>query len=190
MLGTMSVAAEHEPQVRPLHLAEYLALDRQGFFDDEHVELLDGRIYVVADEGPPHAAINARMNRALIEGIPVDVGEVRVGSPLHISDLSSPQPDFSVVVPSTMYRAVHPTTALLVVEVAHSSRAMDLGLKATLYAAAGITDYWVVDVTRNQVVVHRDPDGPRFATVTHHDEGVVTALHVPTLAVDVGALLR
>jgi Uma2 family endonuclease len=190
MLGGMSSTAEHEPRVRPLHLAEYLALDRQGFFDDERVELLDGRIYVVADEGPPHAVINARMNRALVEGIPADVGDVRVGSPLHISDLSSPQPDFSVVVPSTAYRAVHPTTALLVVEVARSSRAMDLGLKATLYAAAGITDYWVVDVPRHEIVVHREPEGPRFATVTRHRENVVSALHFPSLAVDVATLLR
>ena len=35
---------------------------------------------------------------------------------------------------------------LLVVEVADSSLGFDTGEKADLYAAAGIADYWVVDV--------------------------------------------
>jgi Uma2 family endonuclease len=51
------------------------------------------------------------------------------------------------------------------VEVADSSLAFDIGDKASLYAAAGITDYWVVDLAHGRLYVFRDPrpeQGQRF----------------------------
>jgi Uma2 family endonuclease len=190
MLGTMTVEdVEQTPRTRPLYRREYEALAAQGFLADEDVELLDGRIVLLADEGPPHADVNSRLTRILVEAVPAEEGEVRVGSPLAISDLSLPQPDFAVVAPSASYRAAHPTTASLVIEVAHSSRRTDLGLKAVLYAAARIGDYWVVDLTRDELVVHREPAGTTFASVTRHRDGRVRALRHPGVAVDIGELL-
>jgi Uma2 family endonuclease len=53
--------------------------------------------------------------------------------------------------------ATQPTTAVLAVEVADTSLATDRGEKAQLYAAAGIADYWVVDLNNRLLIVHRDP---------------------------------
>lgn len=181
---------ELAPRIRPLYRREYEALVEQGFFADEDLELLDGRIVRAAEEGPPHAGINSRLTRVLIEAIPAEEGEVRVGSPLAISDLSLPHPDFAVVAPLVSYRAAHPTTASLVIEVADSSRRTDLGFKAVLYAAAGIRDYWVVDLTRDELVVLREPAGTTFGAVTRHRDGVMRAMAHPGLAVDVRSLLR
>lgn len=175
---------------RPLRRTEYEALGRQGAFDDEKVELLDGQIVYAAEEGPPHAGICARLNRILVEGIPASEGEVRVGNPFALSELSEPEPDFFVTTPSATYRAAHPRSASLVIEVAQTSRARDLGIKAALYAAAGVTDYWVVDLKRNVVVVHRDPLGTTFATVTVHDAGKLRPLHHSGVVIDVADLLR
>lgn len=58
-----------------------------------------------------------------------------------------------------------------------------------MYAATGVPDYWVVDLTRSVVVVHRDPQGTAFRSVTAHQDGVLTALHHPGVAVDVRELL-
>jgi Uma2 family endonuclease len=176
--------------IRPIRRAEYEALNAQGFFADERVELLDGRIVVAEEEGPPHAAVIRRLNRILVESVPASEAEVGVGNPVGLSDLSSPQPDLMLIPPAATYRAAHPTTASLVIEVAHSSRRKDLGLKAVLYAAAGIPDYWVVDLTRDEIVVHRDPAGPSFARVTRHGTGKIQALRHPAVVVDVAALLR
>lgn len=181
---------ELAPRIRPLYRREYEALVEQGFFANEDLELLQGHIVRAAEEGPPHAGINSRLNRVLVEAIPAEEGEVRVGSPLAISDLSLPHPDFAVVAPRLTYRAAHPTTASLVIEVADSSRRVDLGFKAVLYAAAGLRDYWVVDLTRDELVVHREPAGTTFASITRHRDGVVRALSHPGLAVDVRDLLR
>jgi Uma2 family endonuclease len=185
------VGADLTPRTRPVYRREYEALGRQGFFDDEKVELLDGHIVYAAEEGPPHAEVCSRLNRLLVEAIPASEGTVRVGNPFALSDLSEPEPDFLVAAPRPQtYRSTHPETASLVIEVAHTSRGRDLGLKARLYAEEGVADYWVVDLARDKIVVHRDPAGDQFDAVTRHRDGVVRALHHPGVAVDVADLLR
>jgi Uma2 family endonuclease len=177
-------------RTRPMYRREYEALGELGFFEAERVELLDGRVVYAADEGSDHAAVTRRLNRILVEHIPADEGEIGVGNPLAISNLSEPQPDFMVVAPRAGYRAAHPTTATLVIEVAHSSLHLDLGMKAALYAGAGIPDYWVVDLDHDEIVIHRDPVGGAFRSVTHHRQGVVRPLHHGGVVVDVRDLLR
>ena len=68
----------------------------------------------------------------------------------------------------TDYRLRHPAPEeiALVVEVSDTTVAYDLGGKASLYARAGIADYWVVLVSENTVVVHRDPTPSGYSTVT------------------------
>jgi len=70
---------------------------------------------------------------------------------------SESQPDVLVVAGTRREYSDHPTTAALVVEVADSSLAFDIGEKASLYAAAGIADYWVLDLSHNRSYVFRDP---------------------------------
>lgn len=178
-------------QRRPLYRTEYEALGQLGTFNEEKVELLDGHLVHAAEEGPPHAAVCARLARILFETIPASEGEIRVGNPVALSELSEPEPDFLVAPPQPHnYRAGHPEGASLLIEVAETSRDRDLGLKARLYAAGGVSDYWVVDVAREEVVVHREPAGTTFNDVTHHREGRVRARHHPSVEVDVSPLLR
>ena len=175
---------------RPLYRTEYEALGRQGAFEDEKVELLDGQIVYAAEEGPPHAEVCSRLTRILVEGIPADEGTVRVGNPFALSDLSEPEPDLLVAPPTpATYRAGHPTVASLVIEVAHTSRDRDLELKAGLYAAGGVPDYWVVDLVRRELVVHRDPAGSAYRSVTRHRDDTVRPLEHPQVAIDVAELL-
>lgn len=188
MLAGMSESELCLP-TRPLYRTEYEALGALGFFDDEKVELLDGQVVLVAEEGPAHGAVYRRLNHILIEAVPAEEGEVGVGNPLSLSNLSSPQPDFMVVAPSDFYREAHPTTASLVIEVSKASRRLDLGFKAVLYAAAGIPEYWVVDLVRDEIVVHREPAVQTWESIARHRDGVVRALRHPAVAVDVRALL-
>ena len=66
-----------------------------------------------------------------------------------------------------------------------TSRAVDLGRKAALYAAAAIPDYWVLDIEGRRLVVHRDPADGRYATIESlTDTDTVTAAGLPfTVAV-------
>ncbi len=114
--------------------------------------------------------------------------ELAVQSPLMVaSPISRPEPDLAIVPPAPRER--HPSGAVLVVEIGIGSRAIDLGPKAAVYAAAGTPDYWMLDVESRTLVVHREPDGDRFARVQRlPDDATATALSVP-LNVAVAALL-
>lgn len=83
----------------------------------------------------------------------------------------------------------YPAQAVLVIEVSVTSRAVDLGRKAAIYAAAGIPDYWVLDIADRRLVVHRHPTDGRYSDVVElTDADTVTAAHLP-LTVAVADLL-
>jgi len=68
---------------------------------------------------------------------------------------------------------------VLVIEISRSSRQLDLGRKAELYAEADIPEYWVLDVERRELVVHRDPRDGRYKSVrTLGEHETVTAVAV------------
>jgi Uma2 family endonuclease len=76
-----------------------------------------------------------------------------------------------------------PADLRLVVEIAHSSLTFDLTTKASLYARAGIVEYWVLDVTQRRLIVHRDPAAGRYTSVVSYDETEsVAPLAVPDAA--------
>ncbi|HEY2895310.1 MAG TPA: Uma2 family endonuclease, partial [Pirellulales bacterium] len=83
---------------------------------------------------------------------------VRPQMPLVLGLSTDPVPDIAVV-PGTPrdYAAIQPRTALLMVEIAESSLGYDTREKSSLYAAAGITDYWVLDLPHRALHVFRDP---------------------------------
>jgi Uma2 family endonuclease len=78
--------------------------------------------------------------------------------PLALSDDSEPEPDLAVVAgDARVYMKEHPTTALLVVEVADSSLAFDRQRKGRIYAAAAIPEYWIVNLAERVLEVYRMP---------------------------------
>lgn len=160
-------------EVRGLTRREYDLLVDAGAFADEKVELLHGRLYRGSPSGPRHAWVIELLNELLSIAYR-GVARVRVQLPLAAGDDAEPEPDLAVV--ERRPRGGHPASAWLVVEVADSSRTRDLSLKAPVYAAAGVDPYWVVDLTQEQVVVHRDPHGDAYGTVERVGPGERLAL--------------
>ncbi len=58
----------------------------------------------------------------------------------------------------------------LLVEISDSTLDYDLSVKATLYARAGIAEYWVLDVNGRRLISHRDPKGDTYSSVTIYGE--------------------
>jgi Uma2 family endonuclease len=138
---------------------EYFALIDQGVLSpDDRVELLEGVIVAMPPSNPPHASVVARVTRALSRTAG-DRAAVRCQLPLVLGRHGVPDPDVAVVEPrEDDYFTTHPRTALLVVEVADSSLKQDRLTKGPLYAAAGIPEYWIVNVPDDCIEVHRHPD--------------------------------
>jgi len=127
------------------------------FGPEERVELIAGEILQMAPQGPSHSTGTSRLYR-VIETAFGSGFYVRSQLPLALGQESEPEPDV-VVVPGSIedYEDAHPTSAVLVVEVADTTLTYDRTIKASLYAAAGIADYWIVNLVDHLVEVHRDP---------------------------------
>jgi Uma2 family endonuclease len=121
------------------------------------VELLGGQLIVAEPQGSDHFAAL----RAVEEALRAAFGpgwEVRGQGPLALDDESEPEPDVAVVPGSFRdYRHHHPSRAVLVVEVSEASLALDREHKGSLYARAGVADYWIVNLVDRGLEVRRDP---------------------------------
>ena len=118
--------------------------------------------------------------------------------PIALADDSAPEPDIAVVPGArTDYRDAHPAHPALVVEVAEASLDFDRRDKGSLYARAGIPDYWIVNLVDHVVEVYRDPVadltapfGWRYAAVERvRPPARLTLLELPQAVVNVAALL-
>ena len=138
--------------------AEYGQMIEQGLFrPDDRLELLDGVLVVREPQHDRHALAIRRVDAALRPHFGVG-WLLAMQLPLALDEMSEPEPDFSVVHASlTELRGGHPRHAALIVEVAESSLAIDRGYKATLYARAGIVEYWIVNLVDRALEVHRAP---------------------------------
>jgi len=180
---------------------EYFALVEAGRLDpDARVELLEGVIVGKSPQTPRHAATVSLVQKALVpvfdDGVFDDdvVDSVVMNQrPFIASDRSSPEPDVAVV-PGTErdYVERHPSSALLVVEVADSSLSQDRLTKSRIYAAAGVPEYWIVNLVDEVVEFHRSPDaGQRLysETTTLARPDSIHPVHAPRVAVQVADLL-
>ncbi|MGM0574914.1 MAG: Uma2 family endonuclease [Myxococcota bacterium] len=182
MLEPSDIAPE---TARPLRRAEYERLVESGAFEDERVELLHGVNVRMSPRGTAHTDVVRRLNMLLA---PLLAGRaaVSVQAPLAVTDDSEPEPDLAVVAPDLGWDE-HPTTASLVVEVADTSLNKDRRVKSALYAAAGVEEYWIVDLPGRAVEVRTDPTEGEYRTVARYGHGgSVTLRAFPdiTLVVD------
>ena len=124
---------------------------------EDRVELIDGDIIAVTPQKSRHATAVSLAGTALRQAFGDDV-HVRSQLPLALDRTSEPEPDIAVVAGSPRdYRDAHPSTALLIVEIADTSLEFDRTKKAALYARAGILDYWIVNLVDEVVEVHGNP---------------------------------
>jgi Uma2 family endonuclease len=144
-----------EPLSRCWTKAEYYRLGELGFFTGQRVELWEGEIVVMSPQGPLHYSVVDRVSGVLRRYFE-PAQHVRMQGPLDLQLVTEPEPDLAIVPPGD-YSQGHPRSALLIVEVSDSSLAIDRGPKGSLYAHAGIADYWVVNVVNDQLEVYRDP---------------------------------
>lgn len=144
-----------------------------GVLDDARVELLDGEIVRMPPQSHPHAASTRWLRTALVRGL--DPVRWIVGShePVVLSDWSEPEPDVWLARAADTPTGAHPATpaVVLLVEVSWTSQFVDRRRKLPLYAAAGVPEYWIVDLHRGVVDVHRFPIVERYEQVTRVARG-------------------
>lgn len=149
-------------QVHRLTPEQYLELSEAHPEAFDRTELVNGVVYDMAAQYMPHARTVRWFFRQLEMALPTHEvffsGSVLAGRGL-------PEPDVFVLKSGMPWNGDGPFLGerlLLVVEVAASTRVRDLQAKPLDYAAAGIPHYWVVDLDRDEFVVHRVPSGSGY----------------------------
>jgi Uma2 family endonuclease len=140
---------------------EYHRMGQVGILPErERVELIDGEVLAMTPVGARHGACVASANRALVKAAGNDA-IVQPQGATQLNLFSEPQPDIMLLRPRDDFYAAHhpgPEDVLLVVEIADSSLDYDRGVKARLYAAAGIQEYWLADLKANILWRLSSPD--------------------------------
>lgn len=177
-----------------LTLDEYHRMIARGAFNDlrgRHIELIRGELREMAPQGPWHSDTVRWLTNWSRRSIDETQAALSIQLPLSIPNLDSePEPDIVWAKPKS-YRMQHPQPddVLLLIEVAHSSLSEDLGENARLYAAAGIRDYWVIDLAHTLVHVFRGPSPSGYASEESFGEGaVIYPLAAPHAALVVSEL--
>ncbi len=146
------------PLKRWITRAEFEALMASGVFaPEERLELLAGELIRREPVGTQHAVAVTLVSELLTRLTPQNL-HVRVQLPLALGEYDEPFPDIAVVAGSPRdYLQEHPTTAVLVVEIAETSLRTDRDIKGSLYAQAGIPEYWLLNLKERVLEVYRDP---------------------------------
>lgn len=170
---------------------EYQQLTETGIFAQRRVELIEGQVLKMNAMGPRHSVALTLLNKLLMK-VFGDHFNVQIQQPLAISDASMPEPDASITSGDPRdYRDSIPESALLVIEVADTTLRFDRTTKARIYANANIMEYWIINLTNEQVEIHRQPvmnSGYVERKIAKRGEQI-TPLCVPGITIQVDDLL-
>ena len=173
-------------------VADYHRMIAAGVLDDHPVELIDGEMVVMSPESVPHASISSDAGEYLMHLL-WERAHVRAAKPITLHTVNSePEPDLAIVRRAPqMYRDHHPypEDIFWLVEYANTSLSKDLDQKKRLYAAAGIAEYWVVNLREMSVLVFRDPESGTYRSEQTLDSDIIHPVAFPDLAISVNRLL-
>ncbi|MBA3923207.1 MAG: Uma2 family endonuclease [Nostocaceae cyanobacterium] len=174
-------------------VAEYHQMIETGILSpDERIELIEGKIIEMSPQGPPHATTTGCVSEYLTQLLGSRVA-IRIQVPVTLQPKSEPESDIALVLPpQRRYRDHHPTASeiFLVIEIADSTLVGDCEIKKKMYAKAGISDYWVIDVKNNHLFVFRSPAGDVYLQEIELGRGDrVTPLAFPDVIVLIDELL-
>ncbi len=154
-----------QPTPYRFSVVEYHQMADGGVFgEDDRVELLEGEVVEMAPIGSRHAGCVNRLTMFYAGRLAGRV-IVAVQNPVRLSEHSEPQPDLALLRPRPdAYACGHPgpEDVLLVVEVADATAIWDRRHKLPLYAAAGLAEVWLIDLTAAVVEVCRQPEGGAY----------------------------
>lgn len=166
-------------------------LQEAGLLDPQRYELIEGELVLKVPKGYQHmlAVVHlvALMHQIFGPYHVLPEGTINLNPEDHPK--SAPEPDITVMrCPMAELGAPpSPDDILLAVEVSGSSFVYDMTTKASLYARAGIREYWVVDFEARRVIVHRQPEEGKYRDLAaYRGDETIAPLAAPdrTIVVD------
>ena len=156
-------------------------------------ERLDGDVLFLPPHSDAHVACVNRLTRLLSDAVG-DQATVSVQNPISLDEQSEPVPDVVLVSPTAASAGrATPREILLLIEVSDSSFALthDRGRKAAAYARSGIPECWIVDLTSQQMLVHRSPASGGYRDIRNlPGDATLTVSALPGVSLSCGDVLN
>jgi Uma2 family endonuclease len=173
-------------------LEQYHQMIAAGILDNQRVELLNGEIIEMSPEGEPHAFYASTVGDYL-RTLLGNRAQIRESHPITIpATQSEPEPDIAIVQPlgrEYLQHHPYPENIFWLIEFSNASLKKDLDPKANAYAAAGILEYWVVDLQVMELIVMRDPMNGAYQSQVKLTDGTICPIAFPNVSVSVKQLL-
>ncbi|MEQ8998266.1 MAG: Uma2 family endonuclease [Coleofasciculus sp. B1-GNL1-01] len=170
---------------------EYHRMIAAGILEDRRVELLQGEIVEISPEGEPHAYFSSEAGEYLMRRLS-DRAMVRLAKPITLPNNSEPEPDIAIVQRLGREYLDHhpyPDNIFWLIEYSESSLEKDLEIKRKIYAQVGISEYWVINLQRRQLIVFRDPQDGEYASRSALAGGIIYPLAFPDISISVDSIV-
>jgi len=154
---------EPEEEFKPLPYRwtreQFYQMGDMGLFEGRRAILIEGEILAMPAMGRKHRTAIILADEMLRGAFGKDFF-LSVQCPFDIGEATDPEPDIAIVrggARDFLGRGL--TDAALIVEVSDTTHRYDRREKASLYAKAGVSDYWIVNLDKKppQLEVYRQP---------------------------------
>ena len=174
-------------------VAEFLRMAEVGLLaEDDRVELVQGEIVELSPINVAHASTVSRLLAVLTRVLGQRV-ILSVQNPVQLDNESLPQPDIALLRPRDDFYSTHhpgPEDVFLLVEVSDTTLNYDRRTKSMLYGAAGIIEYWIVNLSEQRIEVYREPQSDGYRTTTRYAPGeTLSPLAFPGVDIDTAEIL-
>lgn len=145
---------------RKISAADYVRMGQAGLLPEHGVELIEGEIFDMSPVGSKHFSCVNTLLELLIEQLGRKV-IVSVQNPVQLNQFSLPEPDIAILLRSPdrySSQLPGPSDVLLIIEVADSTLKFDKEVKLPLYAAAGIPEYWIINLESQEIESYWNPE--------------------------------
>ena len=124
--------------------------------------------------------------------------EIRVQEPIILPSNSEPEPNILIAKKKDdNYLSAHPTVedAILVIEISDSTLQYDKEIKLSLYAEAGINNYWIVNLIDKRLEVYSKPFGDNQNKFDYKSKNIILSdesIEIPSfndISLDVRTIL-
>jgi Uma2 family endonuclease len=175
-----------EDPVHRIDVGSYHRMVASGALDGKRIELLEGLLVEMSPKSTAHIRVVSRLMRHFATAPDL---WVQVQDPIEAAYDCEPEPDL-VIGGHEPFGEQLLRCPPLVIEVAVTTHWLDRGKKIKLYAAAGIPNYWLVDVPGRAVEVRTRPGAHGYEHCDTYREGSVVPAPLDGVAnLDVAALL-
>jgi Uma2 family endonuclease len=172
-------------------ISDYHKMIESDILIGRNCELIEGEIIEMSPELPQHYnTVKRSVNylATLLQG----KADVRFNGPITLSN-SEPEPDIAIVkLPEYTYNQHHPypDDIFWLIEVANTSLSKDLSIKRKIYAQAQITEYWIINLSTQELIVFRNPENGDYLVEVKWQEPIIKSLAFPDIEIMISQMLN